>query len=287
MGKKSKKNSKILKTYLADGKEFLYKYQTTLTRSKLYLNTLKTVLYTFFYLLLIFTFGLCLIPSVYFFIYMNALDVGAYKPLVLTFTLPACFVLFGFSQLFVIPAMSFLNPFKMKAWRGPYYSPGAFPWIATNFFTYLTRYTFGDFMTPSPVNNFFYKSMGMKIGENVELNTTNISDPPMISLGNNVTIGGSATVIAHYASNGFLIIAPVIIKDNVTVGIKSTIMGDVIIEKGARVLPNSVVMPKTRIKENEIWGGVPATFIQKREKVKKHHHHKEHKKDNQHQPTIN
>ena len=103
--------------------------------------------------------------------------------------------------------------------------------------------------------------MGMKIGRGVHINSTHISDPAMIELGDKVTIGGSAVIAAHYAQAGYLIIARVRIGRGATIGLRATIMGDVVIGDGARVLPNSVVLPKTRIAAGETWGGVPAVRL--------------------------
>jgi acetyltransferase-like isoleucine patch superfamily enzyme len=142
------------------------------------------------------------------------------------------------------------------------------PWYFHNLFTYIARYTFLEFATPSPFNVLFYRAMGMKMGKNVNINTVNISDPSMLELGKNVVLGGSASVICHYASSGFLIVAPVKIGDGATIGMKSTVMGDVHIGEGARLLPNSVLMPKSRVPAHEIWGGVPAVYIGKTRKGK-------------------
>jgi acetyltransferase-like isoleucine patch superfamily enzyme len=89
--------------------------------------------------------------------------------------------------------------------------------------------------------------MGMKIGKHSHINTTNISDAALIEIGDKVTIGGSATIFAHYASKGYLIVAPVEIKDGATIGIKATVMGDVEIGKGVRIDPHEVVLPKSRV----------------------------------------
>jgi acetyltransferase-like isoleucine patch superfamily enzyme len=117
-------------------------------------------------------------------------------------------------------------------------------------------------MTPTPFNLLFYKLMGMKIGRGVQLNTTHISDPCLIELGDKATIGGNATIIAHYAQGGFLVIAPVKIGAGATVGLRAIILGDVEIGEKAKILPNSVVLPKTRIPPGETWGGVPAKKIE-------------------------
>ena len=91
--------------------------------------------------------------------------------------------------------------------------------------------------------------MGMKVGKGTMINTTNISDPCLIEIGDFVTIGGSATLIAHYGMKGMLIIEKLKIEDNVTVGLRATLFGDVVIGKGATVKPNEVILPKTRIPE--------------------------------------
>jgi acetyltransferase-like isoleucine patch superfamily enzyme len=116
-------------------------------------------------------------------------------------------------------------------------------------------------LTPSPFNIWFYRRLGMKIGKHCQVNSTHISDPSLISLGDRVTVGGSVTLVAHYGQGGFLILAPVVIEDQVTLGLKATVMGGVRIGRGAKVLPHSVILPKTQIPEGETWGGVPARKI--------------------------
>ena len=96
--------------------------------------------------------------------------------------------------------------------------------------------------------------MGMKIGKGVIINTTNISDPCLIEIEDYVTIGGSVHMLAHYGQKGYLILAPVKIGRGANIGLKASIMGDVEIGAEATVKPHSVVLPKTRIAEGEIFG---------------------------------
>jgi acetyltransferase-like isoleucine patch superfamily enzyme len=56
------------------------------------------------------------------------------------------------------------------------------------------------------------------------------------------------------------------IGDNVTIGAKSIIMSGVKIGNGSIIAAGSVVLKKTEIGSNEIWGGVPAKFIKKVQK---------------------
>lgn len=210
------------------------------------------------------SFGLALTPGIWFFkmcsglwenqpIWLQSLGVGC--------SIAAAYVIFGFSMIVIAPTINFLMRAYPKPWRGTYYSLSTIRWAIHNALTYFLRYTFLEFMTPTPFNLLFYRLMGMKIGRGSQINTTNISDPSLIEIGNKVTVGGSATLVAHYGQGGYLVIAPVKIRDGVTVGLRAIIMGDVEIGKGAKILPNSVVMPKTRIPEGETWGGVPAKKI--------------------------
>lgn len=178
------------------------------------------------------------------------------------------FYTYGFTLIFLLPTFNFLLRSSLKPWRGAYYSFGSVRWYIHNSLTYLARYTFLEFITPTPFNQMFYRLMGMKIGKDAQLNTTNISDPSLIEIGDRATVGGSATIIAHYASSGFLVIAPTRIGKGATIGLKVTIMGGVQVGEYASVLPNSVVMPKTVIPDGEVWGGVPAVRIGVREKKK-------------------
>ena len=181
---------------------------------------------------------------------------------IIGFALAAGYFTYGFSMLAIIPTVNFLMRANLKAWKGPYYSVESLKWFIHNGLTYLVRFTFLEFVTPSPLSNLFYQMMGMKIGKGVVINTTWISDPSMIELGNKVTLGGSVTIVAHYGQGGILILAPVKIGDNCTIGLKSSIMGGVKIGDGAKLLPHSVVMPKTEIPPGETWGGVPAQKIE-------------------------
>jgi carbonic anhydrase/acetyltransferase-like protein (isoleucine patch superfamily) len=184
-----------------------------------------------------------------------------FRAFALALLVSAAYVIFGFSLILVTPTLNFLLRTYPKSWRGPYHSIQTIIWGIHNVFAYIPRYTFLEFLTPTPFNILFYRLMGMKIGKGVQINTTNISDPSLIELGDRVTIGGSATLLAHYGQGGFLVIAPVKIGKGVTVGLKATIMGDVEIGEYAKILPNSAVLPKTRIPAGETWGGVPAVKV--------------------------
>ena len=208
--------------------------------------------------------GISLIPSVYLFGAINTWSAAFAGPLrvaAMGFAVGSGFFLYGFSMIFVVPALNFILRANLKPWRGPYYSVGTLNWYVHNSLTFLMRYTFLEFITPTPFNVLFYKLMGMKVGRGTQINSSCLTDPSLIELGKNVTIGGSATICAHYAMGGYLIIAPVKIGDGAVIGLRAIVMGGVEIGEKAKILPNSAVLPKTIIPAGETWGGVPAVKV--------------------------
>ncbi len=202
------------------------------------------------YLIGIIGMGVSLLPGVYLVNYVISLTSDLpqfFYYLCLSCSLILAYFAYGFSLIFVMPLLNFLMPFRLKPFRSSYYSLESVPWYFHNAFTYIVRYTFLEFITPTPLNMLFYRLMGMKIGKGAHINTTNISDPAMIEIGDHVTIGGSVHIIGHYASKGFLVVEKVRIKSRATVGLKATIMGNVEIGEGAAIGPHEVILPKSRI----------------------------------------
>lgn len=171
------------------------------------------------------------------------------------------FLVAGFALLVVVPVFNWLLPTRVQAYHGAYYSIAAVPWFLHNALFYLARYTFLPYVTLTPFGPMFLAAMGMKIGERSFINTEFISDPCLITLGDDVAIGGSVHLFAHFAGGGHLVIEPIVIESGVTIGQKATVMGDVRIGAGAKILPHSVLLPGSRVGAGETWAGVPARPI--------------------------
>ncbi len=184
--------------------------------------------------------GMAAAPALYWFDYVS-IATENWSPLAhymaLGFGLSSAYLVYGLSLIFVVPLFNFLMPFKVKAFRGPWYSLAAVPWYVHNGLTYMVRFTFLEFITPSPLNILFYRMMGMKIGKGCVINTANISDPCLITLGDYVTVGGSATIFAHYGQKGYLVIAPVTVGAGTNIGLKASIMGGSTVGENVTILP--------------------------------------------------
>ena len=175
------------------------------------------------------------------------------------------FFVFGFALLVVVPVYNLVLPTRVRPFKGGYYTLRAAPWLLHNALFYLVRYTFLPFVTLTPFGIWFLKAMGMTIGRHAFINTEYISDPQLIQVGDDAALGGSVRICAHFGGGGHLTVAPVTIGARATLGLAVTVMGDVEVGDGATVLPNSVLLPGSRVAAGETWGGVPARRITREE----------------------
>ena len=176
--------------------------------------------------------------------------------------LAASYFAYGLTLLMVAPLLNFLLGGRLQPYRGPAVSLTALRWYVHCTLTLVVRYSFLEFVTPSPFAQLYYRLMGMKIGRNVTINSTAIADPSLIEMADGVTIGGSASVMAHYAQGGYLVIAPVRLGAGATIGLRAIVMGGVEVGEKAKVLAGSFVLPNTRIPAGETWAGIPAQRVE-------------------------
>lgn len=169
---------------------------------------------------------------------------------------------YGLAILVIAPAINFLLGGRLSPYRGSAVTLAALRWYVHCTMTLVVRYSFLEFVTPSPFSQMYYRLMGMRIGREVTLNSTAIADPSLIAIGDRATIGGSANILAHYAQGGYLVIAPVKIGAGATIGMRAIIMGGVEVGEKAKVLANSFVLPNTKIPAGESWAGIPAQRIE-------------------------
>lgn len=216
------------------------------------------------YLIACLVLGLSLTPAVEFFRFIQGQTQNLpsiVQSLAIAVSLAVGYFMYGTTLIFVVPLTNKILVGQLKEWRGSYYSAESLKWFLHNGLTYLARFTFLEFVTPSPLALLFYRMMGMRIGNGVVINSTWLSDPSLVEIGDKATIGGSVTIVAHYGQGGLLIIAPVKIGAKCTIGLKASIMGGCEIGEGAKILPHSVLLPKTIVPAGETWGGVPAQRV--------------------------
>lgn len=115
----------------------------------------------------------------------------------------------------------------------------------------------------------------LMIGDKVGMSNTVIVATQSITIGNNIMIGGGVTIVdsdfhslnsLHWHTNADeqnMISLPVVIKDNVFIGMDSIILKGVTIGNNVIIAAGSAVSKD--IPNNQIWGGNPARFIRNNE----------------------
>lgn len=176
--------------------------------------------------------------------------------------LAASYFTYGLTLLLVAPALNLVLGGRLRPYRGSAVSLAALRWYVHCTLTLVVRYSFLEFVTPSPFAQLYYRLMGMKIGRHVTINSTAIADPSLIEMEDGVTIGGTASIMAHYAQGGYLVVAPVRLRSGATIGLRAIVMGGVEVGEKAKVLAGSFVLPNTRIPAGETWAGIPAQRIE-------------------------
>lgn len=171
------------------------------------------------------------------------------------FVISFSYFIFGITLMFTVAII--IRVFRIYLKPGIYKigSKESLIWLLNAGLISLVRFLFLSF-TRTSINNIFYRMLGAKIGKNVIINTTGVYDPHLLEIGDNTVIGGDAVVIGHSAEKDKLIIAPIKIGKNVTIGQYTTILPGVVIEDGAVIGAMSLV-PKYKKVKKGIWGGVP------------------------------
>lgn len=179
-------------------------------------------------------------------------------------SLPFAFAVWGVGYSLLVIALKWLSWSRFKPGSYPFSSVTVVRWAAISYLALVANELFMRWVIGMPFINWWYAALGARIGRRVTINTFVLSDWDMITIDDDVFIGGRATVIGHLGEMNQLKLAPVHIGKRCTVGQESAVFPGVVMGDGAVVGANSVLPKFTKVGEGEIWGGVPARFIKKR-----------------------
>lgn len=204
--------------------------------------------------------GLSLFPMIAFF-YWVWKTMGIYavwlKLLAFSFSIAFGYFIFGTALIFTCMAVKNIFGFKIKPGLFHIHSTDSLQWMGYNSLILIANSAFLDVLRLSPFQTLFYRAMGARVGNGVNINTGGLADLSMLEIGDNVLIGGGVALICHASERGFLRLAPTKIGNNVSIGLGSVIMPDCQIGDGASIAPCSYLPKGTQIPPKGIWGGNP------------------------------
>lgn len=225
------------------------------------------VITLFLYLQCSLVIGISIFPSVYILYQYWTLSFDwnvAGRLLGLSILLPAGFFLYAILVIFVVAFIAFIFRLKIKEGRYYIYSTQAIKWANYNSLILIVRYTCINFLRVTPFIVLFHRLMGAKMGRGVQINTAVVADSCFLDIGKNVIIGGDVTLVAHVAEHDTLVVKPVKIGNNVTLGIMVIVMPGVEIGDNVMIAANAVIPKDTKIPSNTVWGGIPAKQLASR-----------------------
>jgi acetyltransferase-like isoleucine patch superfamily enzyme len=112
-------------------------------------------------------------------------------------------------------------------------------------------------LIPISLMRIVYIMLGAKLGENTYCSGL-ILDPPLATIGSNTLLGQDCILACHVIEGKTLAHYPIAIGNNVTIGANATIMAGVTIGDNAIVGAGAVVIKGSKIGVKEVWVGVPA-----------------------------
>lgn len=214
----------------------------------------------FLHVLAILVLGLALFSMVFFLVSVWKLTV-AYplwaRVLAFSFSISFGYFLFGTALIFLCVITKNIFGFKIAPGLYTIHSKEALLWMGYNSMILIANSAFLDVLRLSPFQTLFYRLMGAKVGQGVNINTGGLADLSMLEIGNHVLIGGGVALICHASERGFLRLAPTKIGNNASIGLGSVIMPGCEIEDGASIAPCSFVPKGTKIPARGVWGGNP------------------------------
>lgn len=117
---------------------------------------------------------------------------------------------------------------------------------------------------PVPLMRLVYLALGARLGANT-YSSGIILDPPLVEIGANSIVGQYALLVPHVIEGARLAHHRIRIGNNATIGAHAVVLAGVSVGDNAIVATGAVVPKGSRIGDNEIWGGVPARCIKRRE----------------------
>ena len=120
-------------------------------------------------------------------------------------------------------------------------------------YTPLTRLQ----LAPTPLSPLVLRALGARVGRG-SYSAGLVFDPQLFSIGDNSQLGFDCMIVPHASEGARLSHWPVRIGNNVTIGGRAVLLAGVTVDDGAVVAIGAVVSKGTHIGPGEVWGGIPA-----------------------------
>lgn len=112
----------------------------------------------------------------------------------------------------------------------------------------------------TPYAPFFFRLMGCKIGKNVFMETTEITEFDLVNIGDNSTLNFGCTIQTHLFEDRVMKMSQINIGSNCNVGPLSVVLYDTNMGNNSSIQGLSLLMKGETLPDNTIWQGSPVKF---------------------------
>ena len=120
---------------------------------------------------------------------------------------------------------------------------------------------FFEYLIGTPLLPFFLKFFGVKTGKRIFLNTTDITEFDMVTIGDDVAMNAECGPQTHLFEDRVMKIGAIKIGDRVTLGSRAIVLYDSEIGEDVMIEPLSLIMKGETIPANTQWGGSPVSEV--------------------------
>jgi non-ribosomal peptide synthetase-like protein len=113
-------------------------------------------------------------------------------------------------------------------------------------------------LTGTPLLNPVLRLFGARIGHRTILETTYLTEFDLVDIGDDVTIGDGVSLQTHLFEDRVMKMAYVVVRDRASIGSKSVVLYDSIVEEDVTLAALSLVMKGEILPAGTSWCGIPA-----------------------------
>lgn len=172
---------------------------------------------------------------------LSPTDVAVGAVIRASITMGAAFYLFVVWGAIVQATLVRTLSLGVKAGRYPAHSITTVRWLVYSGIYALSLRTVLPFIPMTPIINLYFRVIGCRMGRNVKLNTWMLNDAYLLTIGDDVVIGGNTDVSCHIYENGHLVLMPITIGRGTLIGAHSYISPGVTVGEGCVVGLHSYV----------------------------------------------
>ncbi|MDP2339684.1 MAG: DapH/DapD/GlmU-related protein [Deltaproteobacteria bacterium] len=137
-------------------------------------------------------------------------------------------------------------------------------WGLTGATTNFANEMFLKHFKGTPMLNIWFTLLGAKIGKRVSINSVLIFDWNLITIEDDVVVGGDAVLMAHSLEGGQMRMRPVRLGKKSMIGGNAKVMPGCVLGEGAVLGASSLLTKGIEIPAGHMWGGIPAKFLKDR-----------------------